>query len=489
MLPFRKIAPKPPTDTSTAGAAGTPDVPPSYSNDPQSDVDETLQSQPLSSIPENPESDVDEPFQTQPLRSIPENPQSDVDGPLQTQPLRPKPTGSANPLGQTDGSPGSSRRDSSVPGQSRPLKRKSGDDVDALRPSGGLVVTTITESPTSNARAVPAAGSVSPRTVPAGSNWRQETRISNEMEREEYDATVDDWWGAKRTKLDNDPAQEEQNNAYPSLEAGQDVNDEEDKEVQAASNSATTASKAEDDLKDSDEDVPFEDGEDEDDRQDSDEDAILPAGPPIPPPMVRVDDCTLIISIEPRGSLIMKHSNLLGSGAILPPYIAFANHPHILDNLRIRFLKHGTPINAITTYSYTLPRDLCRDTLALKYFVDLIGNYGQRYEAKTGLFGSLQVWKSWPEWQNVKNANGKACANCLEWGYSESGTYVRTCVWMDENGITFPCEWCSNGFEPCIVPIDGYPTVLEAMEEVGATEKDDDILWWRHGVADATLVL
>jgi hypothetical protein len=369
------------------------------------------------------------------------------------------------------------------------LKRKSGDDVDALRSSGGLVMTTITESPTSNARGVSAAGSVSPKTVPAGSNWRQETRISNEMEREEYDATVDDWWGAKRTKLDNDPAQEEQNNAYPSLEAGQDVNDEQDKEVQAASNSATTSIKVEDDLKGSDEDVPFEDGEDEDDREDSDEDAILPAGPPIPPPMVRVDDCTLIISIEPRGSLIMKHSNLLGSGAILPPYIAFANHPHILDNLRIRFLKHGTPINAITTYSYTLPRDLCRDTLALKYFVDLIGNYGQRYEAKTGLFGSLEVWKSWPEWQNVKNANGKACANCLEWGYSESGTYVRTCVWMDENGVTFPCEWCSNGFEPCIVPIDGYPTVLEAMEEVGATEKDDDILWWRHGVADATLVL
>jgi hypothetical protein len=245
-----------------------------------------------------------------------------------------------------------------------------------------------TQAPTSDAQAVPAEANVSPRTVSTGSNWRQETRISNDMEPEEYDASVSDRWGQKRIKLnDDDPAQdEEQNNAVqPEVKDG-----EGDEEMQAVPNDANPSS--------DDGEHYYEDSSEteEGDPRDEDPDAITPAPPLIPPHMIIVNDCTTLVDIKPRGTLIMTDSLQLldGSNTIVPAHVTFVHHPHIPDGLSLRFLQPGARITddeIDMAHAYELPRELYESRSILNRFVREVAKYRRRHENGAGCFGDLEA--------------------------------------------------------------------------------------------------
>jgi hypothetical protein len=434
MLPLRKIAPKPPTDTSTAGAAGSP---------PADPVSEGLK--------EPSQSDVDEASQS-------------------FLPLRSRPNGSSNPLGQADEAAGSSRRDSSVPGQSRPLKRKSGSAFEVLQPMSGLVMTPTTQALTSGAQAVPAAGSNIPGPPRVVLGWRRETGIDNSMTQDRYDDKLDARWGTKRLRVDDDAVQADPENDKPTTKALDDVQDNKKNDE--------VPIKAQDDVLDNlkTESPPFktEDGVDAmnsasplktkapQTKKEQDEDAITPA-PPFTNPPQTLDYYADTANIDPNGILTLTGSSTRPNPRTYGVDIAdslsimYPNHPSIPPGLQIRFLKSGSPLT--DDLVYVLPQTLYADLVA-QFNAQLCGYY-IRFLAGVGRFGSVRDWELWPDWQNFDERSPHACAHCVDVAFvgGGEGDGVPRCSWLDEGGA-LACRQCAEARVFCIVNIGGCPTVL-----------------------------
>lgn len=364
-----------------------------------------------------------------------------------------------------------------MPGQSRPLKRKSGDDVEPLQRIGSLDGILQEAAPTSDAQAVPATVSEIPRTVQVGWSWRQETKISNDMDEAQYDASVNGVWGSKRAKVDDDPAQKDQKddnipikaqddtqgdqaNAEPSIKAESDV-----QEDQKSDESPT---KAENDVKEDQNpaEPPIKPENDvkvkQEDEEDVDVDAITPASPRRrPSPLPQMSDNTTLARLSPTGTLTITNPHALrhhGVEITDATHITYTAHPAIPTGLQLRFLQSGSPI--ADNLVYIPPRTFSPEFIA--HFTNDLTAYLRRWQRSQGAFGELRVWQQWPANLRLAPTNSETphtCANCIDMKIMGE-VNAPLCNWMPKEGDARTCRSCAVARRFCIVNVGGCPTVL-----------------------------
>ena len=268
-------------------------------------------------------------------------------------------------------------------------------------PQGHLFPSLQNQSPGYDGQAVSATDSNKSKILSVESGSRQQTSVNCDMTQAEYDAMVMAKMNAETNKF-IDPALDHNTSPQPAPQSPEDA------------------------------------------------DAILPASPRSQNETPTRGNARL--TVNPHGTLSITGNLGVDTDS---EYFTYNNHANVPNGLKIRFLKSGSPVK--DDLVYVLPQELYENLV--KIFNNDLEKYQLRYLSGHGRFGTLDAWSHWPYWQDVKNKNPHACANCVDLAYGESGVHVPTCEWLLEDDAV-ACKHCADSRVFCIVNIQGCPTVL-----------------------------